>query len=176
LFFYFLFSLLVTKLSPYFQSLWPNCDLIMSLFSALLSKIAALRSFSLDKLHYWRESASGMSSLAYFLSKDTVDHFSTLIKPLVYLSMFYFFNNPRSSFTDNYFVLLCLVYCVTGIAYVLAIFLQPGPAQLVSISTIVEVVMPYSLLVTSHFLCCYAVVSVTTSSFDSPSNLWKWRG
>jgi len=114
-----------------------HCDLIMSLFPALLSKIAALRSFSLDKLHYWRESASGMSSLAYFLSKDTVDHFSTIIKPLVYLSMFYFFNNPRSSFTDNYIVLLCLVYCVTGIAYVLAIFLQPGPAQLVSISTIV---------------------------------------
>ncbi|MCI03094.1 ABC transporter G family member 28-like, partial [Trifolium medium] len=100
---------------------------------SLLSKIAALRSFSLDKLHYWRESASGMSSLAYFLSKDTVDHFSTLIKPLVYLSMFYFFNNPRSSFTDNYFVLLCLVYCVTGIAYVLAIFLEPGPAQLWSV-------------------------------------------
>ncbi|CAK8576199.1 unnamed protein product [Lathyrus sativus] len=100
---------------------------------SLLSKIAALRSFSLDKLHYWRESASGMSSLAYFLSKDTVDHFSTIIKPLVYLSMFYFFNNPRSSFTDNYIVLLCLVYCVTGIAYVLAIFLQPGPAQLWSV-------------------------------------------
>ncbi|MED6184984.1 ABC transporter G member 28 [Stylosanthes scabra] len=101
--------------------------------TALLSKIAALRSFSLDKLHYWRESASGMSSLAYFLSKDTVDHFSTLIKPLMYLSMFYFFNNPRSSFQANYAVLLCLVYCVTGIAYVLAIFLEPGPAQLVSI-------------------------------------------
>ncbi|KAL2328579.1 hypothetical protein Fmac_022006 [Flemingia macrophylla] len=100
---------------------------------SLLSKIAALRSFSLDKLHYWRESSSGMSSLAYFLSKDTVDHFSTIIKPLVYLSMFYFFNNPRSSVTDNYMVLLCLVYCVTGIAYVLAIFFQPGPAQLWSV-------------------------------------------
>ncbi|KAF4352942.1 hypothetical protein G4B88_029110 [Cannabis sativa] len=95
--------------------------------------ISALRSFSLDKLHYWRESASGMSSLAYFLSKDTVDHFNTLIKPLVYLSMFYFFNNPRSSFTDNYIVLVCLVYCVTGIAYALAIFLDPGPAQLWSV-------------------------------------------
>ena len=102
--------------------------------SALLCKISALRSFSLDKLHYWRESASGMSSLAYFLSKDTIDHFNTLIKPLVYLSMFYFFNNPRSSFTDNYIVLVCLVYCVTGIAYALAIFLEPGPAQLVRIS------------------------------------------
>lgn len=100
---------------------------------SLLCKISALRSFSLDKLHYWRESASGMSSLAYFMSKDTVDHFNTVVKPLVYLSMFYFFNNPRSSFIDNYLVLLCLVYCVTGMAYILAIFLEPGPAQLWSV-------------------------------------------
>ncbi|XVE59068.1 hypothetical protein DITRI_Ditri05aG0015100 [Diplodiscus trichospermus] len=100
---------------------------------SLLCKIAALRTFSLDKLHYWRERSSGMSSLAYFLAKDTIDHFNTIIKPLVYLSMFYFFNNPRSSVTDNYFVLVCLVYCVTGLAYVLAILFEPGPAQLWSV-------------------------------------------
>lgn len=100
---------------------------------SLLCKIAALRSFSLDKLHYWREREAGMSSLAYFLSKDTVDHFNTIVKPLVYLSMFYFFNNPRSTVIDNYAVLICLVYCVTGIAYVLAILFEPGPAQLWSV-------------------------------------------
>ncbi|KAG7998508.1 hypothetical protein I3843_01G262500 [Carya illinoinensis] len=100
---------------------------------SLLCKIAALRSFSLDKLHYWRESASGISSLAYFLSKDTIDHFNTVIKPAVYLSMFYFFTNPRSSFADNYIVLFCLVYCVTGIAYSLAIVFEPGTAQLCSV-------------------------------------------
>ncbi|KAL5719280.1 ABC transporter G member 28 [Ranunculus cassubicifolius] len=100
---------------------------------SLLCKIAALRSFTLDKLIYWRERGSGMSSLAYFLSKDTIDLFNPIIKPLVYLSMFYFFNNPRSSFADNYVVLVCLVYCVTGIAYIFAIFLEPGPAQLWSV-------------------------------------------
>ncbi|KAG8387637.1 hypothetical protein BUALT_Bualt02G0042100 [Buddleja alternifolia] len=100
---------------------------------SLLCKIAALRAFSQDKLHYWRESASGMSSLAYFLSKDTVDHFNTIVKPAVYLSMFYFFNNPRSTILDNYIVLICLVYCVTGIAYILAIYFEPGPAQLWSV-------------------------------------------
>ncbi|OMO72444.1 ABC transporter-like protein [Corchorus capsularis] len=97
---------------------------------SLLCKITALRSFSLDKLEYRRESSAGISSLAYFLSKDTVDHFNTIIKPVVYLSMFYFFNNPRSTFQDNYIVLLCLVYCVTGMAYILAIFLAPSLAQL----------------------------------------------
>ncbi|GAV67882.1 ABC_tran domain-containing protein, partial [Cephalotus follicularis] len=100
---------------------------------SLLCKITALRSFSTDKLHYWRESASGISSLAYFMSKDTIDHLNTIIKPLVYLSTFYFFNSPRSTFTDNYVVLLCLVYCVTGIAYVFAIYLDPSPAQLWSV-------------------------------------------
>ena len=115
----------------YFTSLL--ISLISFWVAALLCKIAALRSFSLDKIHYWRESASGMSSLAYFLSKDTIDNFNTVIKPLVYLSMFYFFNNPRSSFQENYAVLLCLVYCVTGMAYVFAIALEPSPAQLVSI-------------------------------------------
>uniref|UniRef100_A0A2P2NI39 Putative ATPase n=1 Tax=Rhizophora mucronata TaxID=61149 RepID=A0A2P2NI39_RHIMU len=47
--------------------------------------------------------------------------------------MFYFFTNPRSNFADNYVVLLCLVYCVTGIAYALAIFFEQGPAQLWSV-------------------------------------------
>lgn len=97
---------------------------------SLLCKISALRSFSMDKLIYWRERASGMSSLAYFLSKDTIDHFNTVIKPVVYLSMFYFFNNPRSTFADNYIILICLVYCVTGLGYAFAIVLEPGPAQL----------------------------------------------
>ncbi|KAI3843231.1 hypothetical protein MKW92_010463 [Papaver armeniacum] len=100
---------------------------------ALLCKIAALRSFSQDKLIYWRESSSGMSSFAYFLSKDTVDHFNTLVKPVVYLSMFYFFSNPRSSFMDYYIVLVFLVYCVTGVAYAFSIFLEPGAAQLWSV-------------------------------------------
>lgn len=116
-----------------FASFFNNPFHQFSGFSALLCKITALRSFSLDKLHYWRESRAGMSSLAYFLAKDTVDHFNTIVKPLVYLSMFYFFNNPRSTVTDNYVVLICLVYCVTGIAYALAILFEPGPAQLVSV-------------------------------------------
>lgn len=85
----------------------------------------------MDKLHYRRESESGMSTLAYFLSKDTVDLFNVLIKPLVFLSMFYSFSNPRSTFPENYIILLCLTYCVTGIGYVFAIALQPAQAQLV---------------------------------------------
>ncbi|KAM3303076.1 ABC transporter G family member 28-like [Capsicum chacoense] len=74
-----------------------------------------------------------MNSLAYFLAKDTVDHINTIVKPAVYLSMFYFFNNPRSSILDNNVVLLCVVCFVTGITYALAIYFEPGQAQLWSV-------------------------------------------
>uniref|UniRef100_A0A7N0U7C5 ABC transporter domain-containing protein n=1 Tax=Kalanchoe fedtschenkoi TaxID=63787 RepID=A0A7N0U7C5_KALFE len=127
---------------------------------SLLAKISALRSFSLDKLHFWRESSSGMNRLSYFLGKDTVDHFSTVVKPLVYLSMFYFFNNPRSSFLDNYVILLCLVYCVTGIAYALAIVLEPSPAQLWSVLLPVVLTLIANQQKESEFMkyladCCF---------------------
>ena len=91
-----------------------------------------MRSFTSDKLQFWRERASGMSCFAYFFSKDTIDQFNTVLKPAIYLCTFYYFNPPRSSLFDNYIVLLCLLYCVSGIAYALAIYLEPGSAQLVS--------------------------------------------
>lgn len=114
-----------------FGTLTKLFSVCLSFFVALLCKISALRSFSVDKLQYWRESAAGISSLAHFMAKDTMDHLNTIMKPLVYLSMFYFFNNPRSSFEDNYIVLVCLVYCVTGMAYIFAILYSPSAAQLV---------------------------------------------
>uniref|UniRef100_A0A452YBA4 ABC transporter domain-containing protein n=1 Tax=Aegilops tauschii subsp. strangulata TaxID=200361 RepID=A0A452YBA4_AEGTS len=97
---------------------------------SLLCQLAALRSFSPERLQYWRERESGMSSVAYFLARDTIDHFNTVVKPIVFLSTFYFFNNPRSTLRDNYLVLLALVYCVTGIGYTLAIWFELGLAQL----------------------------------------------
>ncbi|KAJ7295013.1 hypothetical protein O6H91_Y217800 [Diphasiastrum complanatum] len=100
---------------------------------SLLCMMAALRTFSLDRLQFWRESASGINRVAYFLAKDTTDHFNTALKPIVYLCMFYFFNDPRSTFVSNFIVTLALVYCVTGIAYIFAITLQPATAQLCSV-------------------------------------------
>jgi hypothetical protein len=78
-----------------------------------------------------------MSSFAYFLARDTIDHFNTVVKPVVYLSMFYYFSNPRSTMADNYTVLLALVYCVTGIGYTLAFCFNPASGQLVCIILII---------------------------------------
>lgn len=130
----------------------------------------------MDKLQYWRESAAGISSLAHFLSKDTIDHFNTIIKPVVYLSMFYFLSNPRSSFVSNYVVLVCLLYCVTGMAYALAIFFDPAPAQLV---WIISMISPYLrffyklLLVITSLVFSFGsfmspvVVSASSCHYDS---------
>lgn len=108
-----------------------NHFLLWCVSTALLIMIASLRTFSADKIQFWRESASGVNRLAFYLAKDMADIFNVVMKPLIYLSMFYFLSNPRSSFLSNYVVTLVLVYCVTGLAYILAIILEPAPAQLV---------------------------------------------
>ncbi|CAM6061208.1 unnamed protein product [Sphagnum tenellum] len=100
---------------------------------ALLIMIASLRTFSQEKLQFWRESASGINRVAYFLAKDTVDLFNVLVKPVIYLSMFFYFSNPRSSFVENFEITVVFVYCATGIAYILGILFQPAPAQLWSV-------------------------------------------
>ncbi|GAQ81712.1 ABC transporter G family [Klebsormidium nitens] len=97
---------------------------------ALLSKLGVLRTFGADKLNFWRESASGVSRPAYFLAKDASDHVHTLGKSYVYMSIFYYFKNMRSTFHDNIVVTLALSYCCTGIGYVLSIVFKPASAQL----------------------------------------------
>ncbi|PHT69253.1 hypothetical protein T459_28740 [Capsicum annuum] len=117
-----------------------NCPQLQSLaesvFPSSLSKLTIRDCPNLQSLpinYTTGESASGTSSLAYFVAKDKIDHINTIVQPAVYLSMFYFFSDPRSSSLDNYLVLLCVVHCVTGIAYALAIYFEPGQAQLWSV-------------------------------------------
>ncbi|GAQ89785.1 ABC transporter G family [Klebsormidium nitens] len=98
----------------------------------LLCMIAALRTFSQDQLNYFREAASGINKTSYFLAKDAVDLVHVLLKPLFYLSLFYFFNNPRSTFEANYGITVAIAYCTTGVAYIFAIAMQPAAAQLSS--------------------------------------------
>ena len=114
-----------------------------------------------------------MSSLAYFLAKDTIDHFNTVIKPIVYLSMFYFFNNPRSSIADNYVILLALVYCVTGIGYTFAICFQPGSAQLVRITETLCICKFVLLLSNKILLNDIAVVCPSSCCFNACSDKEK---
>ncbi|CAM6102781.1 unnamed protein product [Calypogeia fissa] len=114
-------------------SIWEQGYQYTLICLALLVMIASLRTFTMDKLQFWRESSSGVNRLAYFLAKDTVDHFNTILKPVVYLCTFYFYNDPRATFSSNYIITLALTYCCTGIAYVVAILLKPQPAQLVCV-------------------------------------------
>ncbi|KAL6134533.1 hypothetical protein ACLB2K_066764 [Fragaria x ananassa] len=141
---------------------------------ALLCKIAALRLFSFDNCTIG-EAASGMSSLAYFLAKYTADHFNTVIKPLVYLSMFYFFINARSSLADNYIALFFLLYCVTGIAYATAIFFDQGAAQLLSVLPVVLTLTATQPQIVKVAILCnpkWALVAFVIANAERYSGVW----
>lgn len=53
-----------------------------SFYVALLAMIAGLRTFNLDTLNFYRESASGINKLAYFLAKDLSDVSSSILRVL----------------------------------------------------------------------------------------------
>lgn len=91
-----------------------------------------------------------MSSLTYFLANDTVGNLNTIIKPIVHLLMFYFFNNPRPSILESYAILLALIYCVIGIAYTFAICFQPGSTQLVCATETLFICKDALLLSNNH--------------------------
>lgn len=125
------------------ESLRPLCSLPQNdviiltasatpLAMALTSTIAALKVFGDEKAVFRRENEAGMSSLAYFTSKNLAQTFSLITAPLVYLSIFYSLFVPRASFIEYYFALLVIVYTGYGFGYFISIVFGSF-AQLVGI-------------------------------------------
>ncbi|CAM6100951.1 unnamed protein product [Calypogeia fissa] len=160
-------------------SIWEEGYQYTLICLALLIMIASLRTFTVDKLQFWRESSSGVNKLACFLAKDTVDHFNTILKPVVYLSTFYFYNDPRATFSSNYVITLALTYCCTGIAYVVAILLKPQPAQLICVflpvvATLVVAQQHTGLLGTIEHMsyAFWALQAYTISNAERYTGVW----
>ena len=58
--------------------------------------------------------------LAHYAALDTLGHVGTAVRSLLYLVTYAAFAQPRASFWRLYAVVLCLVYCCTGVAYFLS--------------------------------------------------------
>lgn len=117
---------------------YPQNDVIITVASltplamALTSTITALKTFGSETAVFRRENEAGMSSLAYFLSKNLAQTFTILSAPLVYLSIFYSLFVPRGRFYEYYFALLVIVYTSFGYGYFISIVFG-NFSQLVSI-------------------------------------------
>eukprot|EP00854_Cymbomonas_tetramitiformis_P031463 gene31463-39574_t len=96
----------------------------------LLSTVSALKTFGRDRVVYWREASSGLNPLSFFAALDTFDYTGVVIKPAVFLALYYTFTQPRGDLFAYYLVTACIVYCCTGLAYLLSLTQELASAQL----------------------------------------------
>ena len=98
-----------------FLPLWAT---FTSMAVGIASATSGVKWFGTEKLQFWREASVGMSSSAYFVGKCLVHIPIYGIMALMFSSVYYLMIVPRSSYNDIYAIVLELVFCHYGIAYI----------------------------------------------------------
>mmetsp|Transcript_31169 Transcript_31169/g.101620 ORF Transcript_31169/g.101620 Transcript_31169/m.101620 type:complete len:425 (-) Transcript_31169:946-2220(-) len=112
-----------------------NNQLLPLLTLGLLSTVTALRTFGSDRILFWRESASGISVLSYFLAHAVVDLLPIIILPLVYSGIFYALTYPFMRFTEYYYACMLVTWACYGMSYMLSAVISPNKAMLGGVTT-----------------------------------------
>lgn len=100
-----------------------------------------MRIFGAERVVFWRESASGINTLAYFLGKDLSYIPNMLVAPLLFEALFYSITAPRSTFIDLYFILLCVEIVSVSLGFLVSIVVKPSVSQLTGVVIVMIMVM-----------------------------------
>ena len=110
-------------------------NVMSGLAIGLTGMLAALRSLGTAEIRpvFWREAASGVNRLAYFLAVIVAHVPIIIVTPLVYLSLFYTFTAPRTSFSDYYLIVLMTYWCTYGYGYLLSTIFHPNNSKMAAV-------------------------------------------
>jgi ABC-type multidrug transport system ATPase subunit len=108
---------------------YPQIAGLSCLVLALTAATSALRVFGPEKVTFWRENASGSSTLAYYLGKDVAQLPTIFGLPLLFLGVFYTLTAPRAGFASMYWGYLLTWYCAVAIGYFVSVIVRPNIAQ-----------------------------------------------
>ncbi|KAL9658627.1 hypothetical protein ABK040_006163 [Willaertia magna] len=112
-----------------------NIASLVPLSLGLCASMASLHTFGSlqEQVVYLRESKSGLSTLAYFLSKN-IEHIPNIvIAPIVFLSIFFTLYSPRGSIYDYYYILLLMHFTAYGIGYFISIVTKHELSQIAGV-------------------------------------------
>ncbi|KAK9803611.1 hypothetical protein WJX72_004863 [[Myrmecia] bisecta] len=91
----------------------------------VIAAASSLQVFGKDRLVFWRESASGLRTPAYFFSAITLHMIDVLAQPAIFMSLYYTLTLPEIAFVDYYTVSLLVVWYTTGLGYLLSVVMAP---------------------------------------------------
>ena len=108
--------------------------MLVILFFGCLSVVGSLKCFGSERLIFWRESASGVYTMAFFVSQNLVELPVVLLKPLIYVWVYYALAMPPISSESAFIgIMIGLSWSCSGYGYVLSIVLPAKNATLTSV-------------------------------------------
>eukprot|EP00929_Paragymnodinium_shiwhaense_P046079 TRINITY_DN23485_c0_g2_i4.p1 TRINITY_DN23485_c0_g2~~TRINITY_DN23485_c0_g2_i4.p1 ORF type:complete len:695 (+),score=205.19 TRINITY_DN23485_c0_g2_i4:274-2358(+) len=103
---------------------------------ALLMSVFCLGVFGRDRPVFWRESASGMHVLAFFLARVLTNAFDLVLQCFLFAAVYYLIRQPELHFKLWFQPFLLVTFAASGVGYLISAILPPqhGPfiAALVS--------------------------------------------
>jgi ABC-type multidrug transport system ATPase subunit len=111
----------------------PTVVMMSCLVIGVVTCVAALRPFGQERMMYWRETASGASPLAYFLTKNLVFMVDTIVLPMGFLASSRFLLAPLIPFEEHALLLALCSWSSTGLGMLLSTSLSPQKSLLVGV-------------------------------------------
>lgn len=102
----------------------------------LISSATALSVFGRDRVVFWRERASGMKLLPYFLAKTALNLLDVGLQPLVFLSIYYFMTLPAINFFNYYLIGVLVVWYCSSLGCLISVVVSPQNALVTAVSII----------------------------------------
>jgi ABC-type multidrug transport system ATPase subunit len=140
--------LLMQLFSPLCQiAMYPLDDPIigqasLSLLALCLSAVASsIRIFGDEQVEFKRESATGISTGAYYLGKS-ISHLATIFTaPAVFLFAFTSLAVVEGNYWEHYLLFVAAYFLSAGIAYTVSVLTPPNLAQLVGVLVLLASMM-----------------------------------
>eukprot|EP00039_Didymoeca_costata_P009519 m.126277 g.126277 ORF g.126277 m.126277 type:complete len:897 (-) comp14512_c0_seq3:966-3656(-) len=102
-----------------------------ALVFGLVTALAHLRVFGTARAVFWRESASGVNRLSYFVAANLANLPMQILSALVYLSIYFTLVSPRATIYNHILVFSLSSWSVSGMSYAISILVSPRNSQLV---------------------------------------------
>lgn len=92
----------------------------------VLTTVTHLRTFSLNRLLRWRETASGVGMPAQFIAANVIDLVWIVVSPAIFTGPYYYLTLPRTPWVMFYAVALLVAWWTSGMAYLVSSLLHPS--------------------------------------------------
>ncbi|KAF4663458.1 hypothetical protein FOL47_005725 [Perkinsus chesapeaki] len=140
-------------------TLVPNNQMVGLMFFGIMVGAGALQVYGKEKLVFGRESSTGISIFAYWLSKSFVNLFDNVLVTLIFTCTWYLVTTPSYNIAHGFGIFLCFTWWVTGFAH------------LVTVVFPTEIALLLSVIVPTQFVTMFGGVSPPVTSLKT-FQLW----